>query len=302
MYYYLEDDTIHILETRIPNSGIPQGIFLKRHLVPKPGCIESYTWKDLNVGKDICFYERVFHIYDCDDFTRTFFANEGCELGASEGLPRDPFVHTRAMVDFKQTPPDLAQHKEYIEVSLKGGRPNKNLHSFLDNDRRVLSFAIIWSDTSYDGGDKFYRLNFFLSDGTIEVKEINKPNNGCYPFNMLLRRQRLAKAPVLTHYPDMNMRPVEFYGPEDFKCGEPVHIWTRDCLLYDCDDFTKAWYDNALEYTQVPVALRKPAPDVFYQAVPEETGFGTPEDSMVSVICLEPSRKPPKPDMKKMFK
>ena len=44
MYYYLEDDTIHILETRVPNSGIPQGIFLKRHLVPKQGTIESYTW------------------------------------------------------------------------------------------------------------------------------------------------------------------------------------------------------------------------------------------------------------------
>lgn len=77
MYYYLEDDTIHILETRIPNSGIPQGIFLKRHLVPKPGNIESYTWRDLNVGTDICFYERVFRIYDCDEFTRAFYANEG---------------------------------------------------------------------------------------------------------------------------------------------------------------------------------------------------------------------------------
>ena len=84
MYYYLEDDTIHILETRIPNSGIPQGIFLKRHLVPKPGCIDSYTWKDLNVGIDINFYDRVFHIYDCDEFTRSFYANEGVTLGASE--------------------------------------------------------------------------------------------------------------------------------------------------------------------------------------------------------------------------
>jgi hypothetical protein len=84
LYYYLEDDTIHILEPRVANSGIPQGVFLKRHLVPKPGAIESYTWKDLDVGRDICFYERVFHIYDCDDFTRAFFANEGVTLGASE--------------------------------------------------------------------------------------------------------------------------------------------------------------------------------------------------------------------------
>jgi hypothetical protein len=47
---------------------------------------------------------------------------------------------------------------------LKGGRPNKNLKSFLDNDRKVLSFAIMWQDNSYDGGDKYYRFNYFLSD------------------------------------------------------------------------------------------------------------------------------------------
>ena len=38
------------------------------------------------------------------------------------------------------------------------------------------------------GGDKYYRCNYFLSDNTVEVKEIIKPNNGQYPFSMLLRR------------------------------------------------------------------------------------------------------------------
>merc|ERR1712100_324842 len=55
-----------------------------------------------------------------------------------------------------------------------------------------------------------------------------------------------------------------------------------------------------LGVTQTPVALKKPSPDVFYQPVPPETGFGTPEDSMASVIALQP--KPPKFDMKKVFK
>ena len=161
---------------------------MKRHLVPKPGGIASYTWKDLNVGIDIDFYGRVFRIIDCDEFTRSFFANEGVTLGASEVYHNDPFVHTRAMINMKQNPPDLAEHKNYIEVMLKGGRPNKNLKSFLDNDRKVLSFAIMWQDNSYDGGDKYYRCNYFLSDNTVEVKEIIKPNNGQYPFSMLLRR------------------------------------------------------------------------------------------------------------------
>ena len=62
--------------------------------------------------------------------------------------------------------------KNYIEVQLKGGRPNKALESFLDNDRKVLSFHILWEDRTYDGGDKYYILNYFLSDGRIEVKRL----------------------------------------------------------------------------------------------------------------------------------
>jgi len=51
---------------------------------------------------------------------------------------------------------------------------------------------------------------------------------------------------------------------------------------------------------QQTVSLPKPSPEVFYQAVPPETGYGTAEDSMASVIALQP--KPPKFDMKKKFK
>lgn len=93
---------------------------------------------------DLDIYGRVFRIVDCDEFTRSFYANEGVNLGGSEGYPDDPFARTRAMINMKQNPPDLAEFKNYIEVQLKGGRPNKNLKSFLDNDRKVLSFSILW--------------------------------------------------------------------------------------------------------------------------------------------------------------
>ena len=144
VYYYLDDDTLHIIENRVENSGIPQGVFLKRHKVPKPGVIDVYDWKDFTIPMDLDIYGRVFRIVDCDEFTRSFYANEGVNLGASEGYPDDPFARTRAMINMKQNPPDLAEFKNYIEVQLKGGRPNKNLKSFLDNDRKVLSFSILW--------------------------------------------------------------------------------------------------------------------------------------------------------------
>ncbi len=301
IYYYLDDDTIHIIESRVENSGIPQGVFLKRHKVPRPeDATQNYSWQDLNLGSNLNVYGRVFRIVDCDDFTRKFYQNEGYALNAPENYPDDPFQYTRAMINMKQNPPDLAEHKNYIEVMLKGGRPNKNLESFLKNDRKVLSYSILWEDKSYDGGDKTYTLNFFLSDNSVEVKEINEANNGKTPFPMLLKRQKLAKTPILTHCPGMSLKKEEYYAPQDLLIGTRVNIFGRDCLIYDVDQFTRDWYKAVFDQDMNPIQIRKPRGNYVYQPVPPYNGYGTPEDSLGSVHSLQP--KPPRIDMKKMFK
>ena len=61
MYYYLEDDSMYITEPKIENSGIPQGIFLKRHKFPKPDG-GYYHWSDLDADKEIEIYGRVYKI------------------------------------------------------------------------------------------------------------------------------------------------------------------------------------------------------------------------------------------------
>ena len=157
------------------------------------------------------------------------------------------------MINMKQIPPDLAEHKNYIEVMLKGGRPNKNLQSFLENDRKVLSFRILWEDRAYDGGDKYYILNYFLSDNSVEVKEMNESNTGRYPFPMLLKRQKLAKQPVMTHCPGMSLKKEEYYMPEDLTIGQRINIFGRECLIYDCDAFTKGWYKEKFDIDMIPL-------------------------------------------------
>jgi hypothetical protein len=46
------------------------GKFLNRQKMPKNDVGDTYSWKDLNLGKDIVLYGRVFGIYDCDGFTK----------------------------------------------------------------------------------------------------------------------------------------------------------------------------------------------------------------------------------------
>jgi hypothetical protein len=50
-------------------------------------------------------------------------------------------------------------------------------------------------------------LNYFLADGTVEVKEVRFQNSGRDPFPLLLKKQKLAKVPIQTYYPGMSEVP-----------------------------------------------------------------------------------------------
>jgi len=301
IYYYLDDNTLYITEPKIENSGIPQGVFLKRQMVPKTleDRNDFITWSDINIGINLHVYGRVFRVVDCDEFTRAFYQENGVALNAPEQSPSDNFDYYTSIKDLKIPPPDTKEYKEYFEVKLKGGHPNGGLAKYLQNDRKVLSFDVVWNDVTLEGGLKLYTVNFFLADDTVEVKEVNESNSGKDPFPLLLRRQKLPKEALLTHYPGMNLKKEEHYRATDFIIGNFVNIYNRPCLIYNCDEFTKKWFKEALGVDQVAIDLKKERPKKFWQPVPPYNGFGSEEDSLGSVYSLQP--RPPRKDINKMF-
>lgn len=38
------------------------------------------------------------------------------------------------------------------------------------------------------------------------------------------------------------MKKDEYYGPKDLVLGNYIEVYGRNCLISDCDDFTKKWY------------------------------------------------------------
>ena len=73
IFYYLEDKSIMVTEPKQVNSGTPQGAFLKRQVVLKPdGC--PFMPDDFSIGCDTGVYGRQIRVYDCDDYTRQFYA------------------------------------------------------------------------------------------------------------------------------------------------------------------------------------------------------------------------------------
>jgi len=157
-------------------------------------------------------------------------------------MPNDPFETHTNLKNMKIPPPDQKEYKEYCEKRLGGGHPNGGLAQFLQNDRHVLSFDIMWNDNSLEGDLNFFTLNYFLADNTVDIKEVRVVNSGKDTFPLYINRMKLPKVPILTHYPGMSLKKEEFYGPKDFICGKYVRIYSRDCLIYNCDQFTQNWY------------------------------------------------------------
>lgn len=74
--YFLEDDSISVVEPPVENSGFPQRVFIKRQRLVKnheDGMGQSYyTARDFNVAQNITFYDRTFRIVSCDSFTKVY--------------------------------------------------------------------------------------------------------------------------------------------------------------------------------------------------------------------------------------
>jgi len=88
VYFYLEDDSIHISEPRTTNSGTPQGTFIRRHVIPAHDKPDAHlTVDDLNVGKQLVIYARVFQLTGCDEFTRHYLTSIGKTVPEDQPQP-----------------------------------------------------------------------------------------------------------------------------------------------------------------------------------------------------------------------
>eukprot|EP00049_Salpingoeca_infusionum_P018042 m.355473 g.355473 ORF g.355473 m.355473 type:complete len:549 (+) comp17261_c0_seq1:265-1911(+) len=296
IFYYLEDDTMSVLEPPIPNSGLPQGKLLRRQLLPKDSRGTPWSWKDLNVAMNVTFYGRTFRIISCDEFTRRFLLSNGIELNDFEDAPEDPYLIQRRLVE---EPSTLATTKDDFD----------KLRQFIELDRKVLRFYCVWDDRQALYGElRPFILLYFLVDDTIEIRESHEANDGRDKFPLLLKRQRVPRnfRQLPRDFPAIVLEPGEteqdqYLSPEDLGIGVTINVLGRDLLLHDCDDFTKEFYRRNFGVEDfTPVDLSEPAQPMKAPAPPPHSGFGSHEDSMQSVTALAP--RPPKTHVGKLLK
>lgn len=322
-YYYLEDDSMHIGEPKQDNSGIPQGIFVKRHKLTRDDG-SFIVPSDMSVGGELSVYGRVYYLVDADPFTREWFKeNLSVELGEPLGYPGDPIEGYRTnfglnrgktgtlchTVSPNSTEGRVNDFKSYIEARL--GKPSHLLNGgdayrqFLENNKKVLRFWAVWDDRQSMYGDRRpYVVHYFLEDDTIEILEVRDSNNGRDPFPIFLKRTTLPKSGITSGTATLGLSYAKSncYRPDDLRLGTYVTVLNRDFLLHDADRFTKNWYKENLGFDDSELAamdVKEPIPALAKPALAPFNGYGTLEDSLQNCLSLIP--KPPRRDMHKLM-
>ena len=279
MYYYTEDDTVEIIEQKTENSGMPQGSILRRGKVP------GVTADSFKLGNSPIIYARSYSIISCNESTKEYARNI---LGWSEDYlderpwPEDTFIKKNLEKMMRETGfgnvnrnRKMHPQKEYMEALL--GKPSSmsDLGSFLVNGQKCLCFDVIWDDTQKLYGDiRNYKLNYFLSDDTMEVLPIHTKNDGRDQFPKLLKR---SKVPIDVARPN---------GPKhtwkDLRVGRTINIYRRNMVLSGADQFTRKFYASKgmpLANDFNPIA---PYHVQYERQIPPYNGFGSEEDSLRS--------------------
>lgn len=330
--FYLEDETVQVVEPRITNSGLPQGNIVKRQRVTEttanPENKRFITLLDFNVDKPVTIFDRTYHITSCDATTRRFLTQLGVTVPEPVMVPSDPGQERRLRDEF------AARNKN------KSTTKNTKFAQFLRNYRKVLLFHGYWDDRGAQFGDvRRLVVHYYLADDTMEIKETYPLNSGrTEGSGVFLKRMRLPKQlrsipdigqstatfPVLNVMGDNfnsgrfiadpvdSLEKTDYYNCMDLAVGGEINVFGRRVRLTSCDDFTKKFYTEHFgveEFPDVPVpegaatntAIGHARVNRRYEPqLPPFNGWGTHEDSEGNCKTVEP--RPPPIDYEKFVK
>ncbi|GIY48200.1 EF-hand domain-containing protein 1 [Caerostris darwini] len=310
--YYLQDDTMEVVEPKIPNSGLVQGTLFKRHAFPHPsGKGRKYMWKDLNLRTDMLVYGLLIRLSDCDNWTRLkilsfeepinyrgvflqeYLIDAGIDLNEHEPIPPDPHEQQREEMGVRREarPRNMEEEK---------------LFKFLTNDRKVLRFYGMWQDILADPPEmRRVVVQYYLADDTMEVLEDHARNSGRIPYKVLVKKQKI---PV-----DMNELPVSFprsylevkdddmtwFSPQNLMTGKDIVVLGKKIFLYDSDEFTRHYYKTCFGEDLESIAVAEKPKPASAKIFPPHTGLGSWDDSMQNCLSLLP-KAPKKNILKEM--
>lgn len=246
---FLKDSSIKISEKAVENSGLPQGVLLKRQVVSKGPGQGNFGPSDFVPGQDVTVFSRKYTIVGVDNYTRNWCSENGIDLPEDASAPVDEYMIKRGQMA-----------KGGIVTGRRGHDSLRAqthlLKRFLEHDGLVLRFYAEWDDTAQLYGEKHrFIVHHFLVDNTCEVRELSAPNAGRDGGPVFLKRSLLPKqyrglddvltpagaggAPITTPLPSTGV-----YKDEDLAVGGVLRVFNRDFKLFACDGATARYYSE----------------------------------------------------------
>nr|CCC48028.1 conserved hypothetical protein [Trypanosoma vivax Y486] len=264
IYFYPEDDTVLIQEPCVPNSGLPGGTYLKRQKVAAdPRQLEQFpkdkflTINHFNVGQAVRINSVEFFLYDCDVFTREFLTELGVEVGAPMSCPDSSFMSQwrRQREKLMTTNFGILSQNYRNDEAIRAAR-------FVQDSGKVLRFYGVLDERGKKGSGVVRKLEvmYFIEDDSIAVVE-RPTTNEAVPALFLSRgwlpkTGSIEKALEFTFAHRVNGMREPYVGEEghymltDLSVGATINILGRNVFLYDCDDYTRSYYAEALGVRQ----------------------------------------------------
>ncbi|NXE94337.1 EFHC2 protein, partial [Menura novaehollandiae] len=237
------------------------GTIVRRHQIPLPPPHEDqfYSIHHFNINTEVTFHGRKYKIIDCDLYTKNFLRKIGVRVNPPASRPDDPYTKERWQRHLISTNP-LRPYEHF-----------DTLKQFLEYDGQVLGFSCVWNDPeSPSSGPRELVLRYYLSDDTIDIREVLPENSGRDAVPLFLKRDKLPKnAPTTLYQPGTITNHTllnvlgrsernkgwyirdtlqtgavrqEFYKDSDLRIGAVINVWGRKILICDCDEFTKEHY------------------------------------------------------------
>ena len=270
IFYYLEDDSLEIIEEVQENSGIPQGKLIRRHRFPKNDQGETYNFRDLNLGQNLAIYGKVFRICECDAFTR---------VSVKDDVGRETFAFDSFRNGWRA--------KVFMSISRNWSLailiwPNETKSRNWNRTRRR-PISINWNNTwkwiakccvsmlsgmidrrcSVNNGNSSFNTIWWMTRWKCvkctkpTMVEIHSPCSSLATrFPKIVTTSKVRTSTIghfslleflLGTFPHVFLELTDtevgdYFKPSDLMIGKTVNIYGRNFLLYDCDMFTKTFY------------------------------------------------------------
>lgn len=242
MNYFLANDTVSIIQSKVANSGMEffprllqrerllkdctQYLELHKREVGQhhgPGAI--WRWHEFRVGMTLDIFGRKMKITAIDPKTRAFYEQNGIQQ------PENEFMYGIKAERPELQPPPYTGYGDKADSDLNWKRllpvqPKKDYNRFIGKDGMVLRYTAKLITDNPDDSMRRFVITYFLNDETMRVYEPPIRNSGIVGGRFLMKRKYLRDDGE------------EFVQPMDLQPGSTIILNKFEFELVSADQFT----------------------------------------------------------------